>query len=1262
MNTRSMTCRTCRRFVPTLAVLLAACGGGTFMPDAILPPATPGMVRAVLTPDNEALISWTAPTPNARSAPVTGYRVYQQPPGKQPPRLVHETDTLSYRHGPLSPGNRYVFFVRADSARGLSAPSTSAFVDSPGEPLPPEPPGMVSAELTPDNDALITWTAPTPAANRAPVTAYLVYRQFPGAGEPELLHETDSLSYRHGPLMPGNRYVFFVRANSARGPSPPSASASVDVPGGPLPPEPPGMVSAELTPDNDALITWTAPTPAANRAPVTAYRVYRQLPGAGEPELLHETDSLSYRHGPLMPGNRYVFFVRANSARGPSPPSASASVDVPGGPLPPEPPGMVSAELTPDNDALITWTAPTPAANRAPVTAYRVYRQFPGAGEPELLHETDSLSYRHGPLMPGNRYVFFVRANSARGLSPPSGSAIVDFPSGPLVPLAVPHVTVRADDGPGSMVISWIHARNPEHAIPVTGFSLQYCEVSRSSEDEHYPDTDHCTNPSGWQSAPLPPGTTVRSYRDTFPAGFDCATEARMYRMRALADEPSASSRYSVPTRPVCPGGYSPPRRVDAVFPIGIQELAVRMCWRVPVDNGSRVIGYELQVTPDATLPVTEDGWRIADAHIANPDDAEGNAGAQICRLFTGLARDDERWFRVRAYNLAGHGHWSAPFHYIHEPSPGPVSALAASSVRTPAALAIADARAREGTDPALVFAVTLDRASSESVTVEYATADGTATAGEDYRAESGTLVLAPGETSKAIEVAVLADATDEGEETLTVRLHNADGASIADALATGTIEDDTPIQRAWLTRFGRSVAGQVVAAVGARLEQTRDSHVTVAGMPIGLAGSSPSPEAPGMDGRGTVRDQWIGTPGEVVNVSGKDLLHGSSFHLVSRRDGPAYAAWGRVALERFETDVDGMRMDGEVTTGVAGADVEGDGWLAGVAFSHSDADGAFASGPTMPAGHAESEVETTMTGVYPYARARLNDRIALWGLAGAAQGSLGLDADDRLPVETDVRMSMGAIGVHGTVLSPAQAEGLDLAVRSDAFWSRTVSEAVRAESGAGLAQTRVNASRLRIAVVGARAFALGADRTLTPRVEAGVRHDGGDGKTGNGFEIGAGLRYAGKGVTVEGEVRTLVAHDESDVREWGAGGSVRVGPGASGRGLSLIVVPDFGLAPGGADRLWSPGDVRRLAGDAVAESGRRIEAEVGYGLGLADRPGVLTPYTGVGLSEGGARAWRLGARLRMGPDFALSLGASHREARDQAPERGVGLRGALRW
>jgi hypothetical protein len=92
-----------------------------------------------------------------------------------------------------------------------------------------------------------------------------------------------------------------------------------------------------------------------------------------------------------------------------------------------------------------------------------------------------------------------------------------------------------------------------------------------------------------------------------------------------------------------------------------------------------------------------------------------------------------------------------------------------------------------------LTFTVRMTNPSYQSIGVDYATADGTATAGSDYAAAGGTLTFAPGETSKTVAVTVFGDTTYEPDETLTLQLSNAVNGSLisANAVGTGTITND---------------------------------------------------------------------------------------------------------------------------------------------------------------------------------------------------------------------------------------------------------------------------------------------------------------------------------------------------------------------------------------------------------------------------------------------------------------------------------------
>ena len=203
------------------------------------------------------------------------------------------------------------------------------------------------------------------------------------------------------------------------------------------------------------------------------------------------------------------------------------------------------------------------------------------------------------------------------------------------------------------------------------------------------------------------------------------------------------------------------------------------------------------------------------------------------------------------------------------------------ATVRGPVAVSVADARAREGEDETIDFAVSLSRAASGQVTVAYRTADGTATAGSDYTRASGKLRFAPGETEKTISVPVLDDAHDEGEETMRLRLSAASGAAIADGVATGTIENSDPMPHAWLSRFGRTLAGQVVDALGRRMEGGgAGTHVRVGAMQFDASGAFVQAGDEDEPRLATDTMGWTDPADASSGMTGRELLLGSSFAL----------------------------------------------------------------------------------------------------------------------------------------------------------------------------------------------------------------------------------------------------------------------------------------------------------------------------------------------------------------------------------------------
>ena len=155
----------------------------------------------------------------------------------------------------------------------------------------------------------------------------------------------------------------------------------------------------------------------------------------------------------------------------------------------------------------------------------------------------------------------------------------------------------------------------------------------------------------------------------------------------------------------------------------------------------------------------------------------------------------------------------------------------------------------------------------------------------------------------------------------------------------------------------------------------------------------------------------------------------------------------------------------------------------------------------------------------------------------------------------------------------------------------------------------------------------------FTPTAEIGLRVDGGDAETGAGLELGAGLRYARGPLSLEGQFRRLVAHEESGYEKWVASGSIRVNPSQSGRGLTLSLTPVWGSAGSQAERLWGARDAREFEPGGEFDPRMSLEAELGYGFGVPGALGVMTPYTGLSLAEeaggGPSGPERAGSSLR---------------------------------
>ncbi len=258
----------------------------------------------------------------------------------------------------------------------------------------------------------------------------------------------------------------------------------------------------------------------------------------------------------------------------------------------------------------------------------------------------------------------------------------------------------------------------------------------------------------------------------------------------------------------------------------------------------------------------------------------------------------------------------------------------------------------------------------------------------------------------------------------------------------------------------------------------------------------------------------------------------------------------------------------------------------------------------------------------------------------------------------------MAAAGLRSDLF--ASAGGASLALVSDALWARTSSDRI-----SGLAATEGAVARLRLGLEGSRAFQLPGGGSLTPKLELGARHDGGDAETGFGVEVGGGIAWSDPrfGLKLDIEGRALISHEDGAMRDRGFSASLAYDPTPdSARGLSLTLRQDIGSASGGGlNALFAddPMTRRRLGSDHDADAGRS-SMEAGYGLPAFGGRFVGTPHMSYGASAFGrdvSVGWRLAPEAGPGaPQLSLGVLAIRQESDREGADHGVGIEFQARW
>lgn len=195
----------------------------------------------------------------------------------------------------------------------------------------------------------------------------------------------------------------------------------------------------------------------------------------------------------------------------------------------------------------------------------------------------------------------------------------------------------------------------------------------------------------------------------------------------------------------------------------------------------------------------------------------------------------------------------------------------------------------------------------------------------------------------------------------------------------------------------------------------------------------------------------------------------------------------------------------------------------------------------------------------------------------------------------------------------------------------------------------------------------LASGGALIPSIEAGLRHDGGDGTTGTGFEIGAGLGYQVGRLSITIDSQSLLTHSDADeYSEWGVRGMVSYQPNKSGKGLSMSFGSLWGQSYGAA---MAPTESIPSARDA-SESGMprnpqspRFHAEVQYDFRRLEGLKLWYSYRSSN-TVSGFESLLVG--LQFSPSTSFDAGLEFgRQENFNNPSRhtnSVELRGILRW
>ena len=416
-----------------------------------------------------------------------------------------------------------------------------------------------------------------------------------------------------------------------------------------------------------------------------------------------------------------------------------------------------------------------------------------------------------------------------------------------------------------------------------------------------------------------------------------------------------------------------------------------------------------------------------------------------------------------------------------------------------------------------------------------------------------------PGLTFKPDARELSGTPTRAGTTTLTYTATDSEGNSTSITFAvTVTSVIPAALNEVLLPEVARAMAGSTVGAIARRIGQAARG-AEASGLSVG-----------GQDGWAALRAH-----GEAVGEGHRgfeELLSGSGFVLpLNAAAGGAAGAssvalWGSGEYRDLSGKSGTLDWDGELVGVHLGVDARPrEDLLAGVAVSWLSSDLDYEDATGVAGGGFGGGIHSVeLTSVHPYLGWRAGEGLDVWATAGYGEGELEVTPAGRDRRTSDLDMRTVGAGGSGVLL--------ERGVSTVRLKGEVMHSTLEVDDSVHIEGVEVEAMRVRMTVEAGQTHTLADGGVLEPSLEVGVRHDGGDGETGNGAELGGSVSYrhpSGR-ITAEGRVYALVAGHDGDHEEWGIEGHLGVSPGAGGRGLSLSVRPGYGdSGEGGIGRLW---------------------------------------------------------------------------------------------